>query len=392
MSYPVITNIHQILILEDGELPVHLPQEIQRSQDAIVALYPEAQYHLWGGKQLRELIKREMSIEVLRAFDSLKPMAYQADLGRYIVLYLLGGLYVDLGVVLQNHWTFPSYRKIAAFKDAAFVSPNWTAIQNGLLWAEPKRLEFLQAIGDICHHCQEKYYGHNPLYPTGPVLLGKAFVRIALTEQGNNTLSEQDIGQCICLTPEGTTNNLSYFSKSGNLVALRIKKVPGDLVHLGIKNGNNYNHLWNARCVYGEIKSHEIIQYWSAADQHIKPLGTANQNSNGICVSIPMKGRMNTGPYTTIPAGEYKLEIIFTEETKFFFITAEVAYGHKNKIFHKRNYFSWPRSKKTLFFPLTFRTYMEHVEFRIKINKSFSGTLSGFRLVQPLLSKKKNEY
>jgi hypothetical protein len=163
-----------------------------------------------------------------------------------------GGLYIDLGVRLMNSWPIPIEYGIGAFRDVRFVSPSWAAMQTGLLWSKPGRPELEQAIAWIIENCRTHFYGENALYPTGPVLLGRAFIA-AMAKKGNTEeADDQYVGECRCVTPEADVLNVSYVSREGALVGLRTKTVSGDLAHLGLTGVNNYNQLWKSRQVYGE--------------------------------------------------------------------------------------------------------------------------------------------
>ena len=57
---------------------------------------PEFNHYLYDDKMCREFIKQNFSDDVLYVFDKLKPGAYKADLWRYCILYINGGIYIDI--------------------------------------------------------------------------------------------------------------------------------------------------------------------------------------------------------------------------------------------------------------------------------------------------------
>ncbi|WP_168189216.1 glycosyltransferase family 32 protein [Oecophyllibacter saccharovorans] len=475
-----------------------------RNAAALRSIYPEADIKIWRDTDIRNFLEEFFEPDVLEAYDTLVPYSYKCDLARFALLYVLGGMYVDLGVYMQRPWQIPLERPIAAFRDVTFVSPNWTAVQTGLLWAEPGREEFRLAIEEIIHNCRTRYYGANPLYPTGPVVLGRAFLKV-MTDQGRApSVDDQHVGACRCVTPEAEMLNVAYVSKEGAVVALRSKRKPGDLSHLGIKGANNYNQIWSRRQAYGEPVSswqandlqiqvqngafkqdglihlpeqvaqsltygphitvepghyefslqfepgtefdflrldittaggariqkssvlrasamdedgrctfelhvperlenvefvlHQLGTFkgalrafqlrhrkrwsWSAAGPQIKSLGAARQTPEGIAFSFLSRGgRINYGPYASIPAGRYALKLFFSADTVFSHVKVDVATGAAHQT-HTRNLrkFSDLDKDHALTVPLVFDGPMEDVEFRLHVNRFFKGKLLQYQL------------
>ena len=57
---------------------------------------PRFNYRLFDDNDCREFIEKNFNSVVLKAYDSLIPGAYKADLWRYCVLFKLGGIYLDI--------------------------------------------------------------------------------------------------------------------------------------------------------------------------------------------------------------------------------------------------------------------------------------------------------
>ena len=62
----------------------------------MIAANPEFQHYIYDDGMCREFIKKNFNREVLHAYDSLEPDAFKADLWRYAILYINGGVYVDI--------------------------------------------------------------------------------------------------------------------------------------------------------------------------------------------------------------------------------------------------------------------------------------------------------
>ena len=86
--------IHQILINDSNKLPKSLPKFYYFCFDQIKKIYPNEKYHLYCGEEIEEIIKSNFDTDVYKSYQKLKPYACKADLARYCLLYLYGGLYV----------------------------------------------------------------------------------------------------------------------------------------------------------------------------------------------------------------------------------------------------------------------------------------------------------
>ena len=240
-----IDLIHRILIVEDGHLPEHIPDRLAQNMSSAARVYPHAEQRLWSGRDLREFIDREFGSYVLDAYDQIRPFAFKCDLARYCLLCSLGGLYVDLGVECVASIEVPDDKGIMAFRDwNCLSSPSWTTLSQGVLWSEPRRSELRLAIDMIVENCSNRFYGANPLYPTGPVLLGRTFVA-HMARQGQ-TASADD--QWVGTRP----NDAEFITPDGRLVASRNDRQGGGFPGHGVRGTNDYNHYWYERAMYGE--------------------------------------------------------------------------------------------------------------------------------------------
>jgi mannosyltransferase OCH1-like enzyme len=89
-------KIHQILISDTNKLPKELPPYAQMCVKSITDFYGTEEYHLYSGEEIEEIIKFNFDNNVYKSYQKLKPYAYKSDLARYCLLYLYGGLYIDL--------------------------------------------------------------------------------------------------------------------------------------------------------------------------------------------------------------------------------------------------------------------------------------------------------
>lgn len=236
-------NIHQILIADANKIEVS--DSIKDNVASLKQYFPDSNYTLYEKKDLQEFIFNHFGDEVLWAFDYLNPYAYKADLARYCLLYILGGLYVDLRIKVINTIDLKNFNFLF-FKDLPNQTNKWNnyAIQNGFLYSKEKNEVFLKSIQTIVENCKKQFYGFTPLDITGPILFGKKVAEENFYE--NNKKGE--FGVFKYLTPELNNKNLAYVMDSGDIVALKVEK--GNFSD-HVKNTNTYDEMWYDKAVYG---------------------------------------------------------------------------------------------------------------------------------------------
>lgn len=207
--------------------------------------YPNAKYQLFQDQQIREILSKNFKKEVLDAYDCLIPFAYKADLARYCILYLQGGVYSDISHLHINPIQIEENIKIVLFRNIAFIHPTW-AVSNAVIFSEPGQELIYNLINKIVENCNNRFYGQSPLDPTGPYLLGNQ-----LTNQddvSNLTFGDSTVFM-VGANPSNTKRHIIKFTPDGTIIALRNKKIDSSVDEF-IKGGNDYGLLWRDRNVY----------------------------------------------------------------------------------------------------------------------------------------------
>ena len=137
----------------------------------------EFEYFLYDDNDCRDFIKKHFPKDVLNAFDSLIPGAYKADLWRYCILYINGGIYLDIKYQCMNNFKLINltYKEHFVLERPSFWEDDSYGIYNALICCKPNNSILLKCIHSIVDNVQNNYYGKNSLYPTGPGLLGKLY-------------------------------------------------------------------------------------------------------------------------------------------------------------------------------------------------------------------------
>jgi Glycosyltransferase sugar-binding region containing DXD motif len=150
-----------------------LPPKMSECVANIQTMNPEFNFHLFDDDDCRQFISNHFDQEVVDAYDSLIPGAFKADLWRYCVLYIHGGIYLDIKFECVGDFRL---------KDLLSMESTWVhehdpaLIYTGLLVCPPKCAKMLQCIHTIVHNVKYRIYGRTYTSPTGPDLLGGFFM------------------------------------------------------------------------------------------------------------------------------------------------------------------------------------------------------------------------
>lgn len=255
-----IMYIHQILINSTNKVS-KLPKYIQFCQNQIKNLYPYGEYHLYSGKEIEEIIEKNFPKEVIVSYKTLKPYAYKADLARYCLLYLYGGLYIDLSILCLNSLDLKD-KYFFAFRDLPEFSDPWWAVTNAIIYSKPKSSIMKTAIDIMINHCKIKFYGTSSIDIGGPTVLGKAIMRSK--ENFDKTFTDGQVNFINFDSVDLDKEQLEFFGydlnrltgfvtdKDKKVIALRKPSRGGDIQSLGLEETNNYVDMWLKKDIYHE--------------------------------------------------------------------------------------------------------------------------------------------
>lgn len=161
---------------DDVEIPLllfqtyhtlNLPPRMQKSVNRLKRMNPELKHHLYDDTMCREFIKTHFPSNVVYAFDKLVPGAYKADLWRYCVLYIHGGVYLDIKYgCVDGFKLIELTNKPRIVKDRMML--NMRGIYQALMIHKPHDIFLHNCIENIVINVQNGYYGQNALMVTGP--------------------------------------------------------------------------------------------------------------------------------------------------------------------------------------------------------------------------------
>jgi len=136
---------------------------------------PEFNYYLYDDHECREFIKNNFDESVVNAYDSLIPGAYRADLWRYCILYIYGGVYMDIKFCTINDF------KLIDLTDKEYfvrdLESSGSGIYQAFIVTMPGNKKLYNAIQKIVENVKNKFYGERAISPTGPLLLVQEFTQ-----------------------------------------------------------------------------------------------------------------------------------------------------------------------------------------------------------------------
>ena len=232
-----------ILLSSDETEARRPPPAIARNIRSFREAHPSLPHHIYREPEIRSLLGGQFGADILRAYDTLRPFAYKADLARYCILHEHGGVYADIGFRFLRSW-LPVEGRICVFRDFIGATP-WDTC-NGVIAAPPRHKALEKAIELSCANVANAYYGPTPLCPTGPSLFGRAIAASCAPEDVLTGDSRQ-----IVHWPSLRDRRRHGLVRSGKLIALKTIAGGGRLAGLGLNGGNDYNELWRAGRVYG---------------------------------------------------------------------------------------------------------------------------------------------
>lgn len=145
--------------------------EMKNTIKIIQKLNPEYDYTLFTDNECIEYLKKNFDNVIVNTFNNLIPGAFKADLFRYCVLFMEGGIYIDCKMI-----PCIPFRQIIKPDDTCILVENTyerndISIYNAFMCSEPHNKLFLDCINEIVENSINLYYPLNPFAVTGPTLL-----------------------------------------------------------------------------------------------------------------------------------------------------------------------------------------------------------------------------
>jgi mannosyltransferase OCH1-like enzyme len=234
-------QVSQVFLTDDGGNNV--PETLQYFNDSVRQGFPDMPYKRYNNEELSAFIKDNFDDSVFSAYNSLRAYSNKADLGRYCLLYKLGGWYFDMGIRLHMPVELGDRIDMLAFREIQKFTGTCWACMTAVIYSKPGNKALLYAIEQVVDNVQNQYYGITPLSTTATPVLGQALAKYG--EQ-----SSFIYGDFLELTPSHQKTNNAFVLPDGNILAWGKPAGGGDLSALGAQGTNNYNNLWHQKQLF----------------------------------------------------------------------------------------------------------------------------------------------
>ena len=208
----------------------NISKDLQKIIDTWKYFNPEYTYYLYDDNECKEFIKNNFDEKVYNVYCKIIPGAFKADLWRYCVLYIHGGVYVDIDTVC--------FEKINMFLNSSeasieFMTPvdlNITPSEgthnlfNCFIASVPKHEILKHCIDYIVHNVENNIIPSSILDFSGPGCLGKATNKYLNVDELTSFVGKEGIHNNFHFLKfeygteyvKDTNNNILFQNKNGN--------------------------------------------------------------------------------------------------------------------------------------------------------------------------------
>ena len=295
-------RLHSIFLTPDGESGVQaLPPRISTNVESFKLQHPAFTHTLYGTDSGRAFLVQHFDSDTVAAFDELVPLAYKADLLRYCLLFEHGGIYADLSLYFFAPLVeVPGSGFVHVFRDGFGTTPWITS--NSILGAPPREKVFEQCIRTILQNVRDRYYGADPLCPTGPNLFGRQLAGWVPPEM-------LICGETLRINRNPHVHCWAYVGARGDLVAVNYKRGGAGLASLGARSNSDYNVLYARKEIYRTELGR--TSRWSAAEYGRRGfLRAAAGAPPGAVPERHHAGYAISGPYAPLGRGTYMARLL----------------------------------------------------------------------------------
>jgi len=160
--------IHQTWKTED------IPKKWQVFADKVKALNPDWEYTLWTDQRNDEFVKSEYP-DFYNIFTGFSRGVMRADVIRYLIMYKIGGVYLDLDYEMLKPFDFGSEKIILPRNRSINFGDKQDELGNCIFASQPGHLFWLDVINDLKNNPPNVTDYSQIVGATGPGLLTRIF-------------------------------------------------------------------------------------------------------------------------------------------------------------------------------------------------------------------------
>jgi len=151
--------------------------EMKKLTESWISHNPTYKYHLFDEDMRKKFIKENFDENVYRAYYRIIPGAFKADLWRYCVLYIYGGVYIDIDTLCYNSIDLFLNEEIEFMttidlNNNPFIGTH--NLYNAFIASVPKHPILLNSINRIVFNIEKNIVPSSNLDFSGPGILGRS--------------------------------------------------------------------------------------------------------------------------------------------------------------------------------------------------------------------------
>ena len=156
-----------------------MPEKIKNNVEYLKKVNPEFEIIVYDDEMTKEFLKNNFEEEVLNAYEILIPISFKSDLFRFCILYIYGGIYLDIKFEPINNFKLISlakYDEVWCHEGIREdIGHNKCIVNTGFILTQPKNNHLKIAINNIVYNVENKVKTKFASGVTGPILLTKSF-------------------------------------------------------------------------------------------------------------------------------------------------------------------------------------------------------------------------
>ena len=206
----------------------------------------------YNDDECRSFIKTNFSKLILNSYDILIPTAYKADLWRYCILYINGGIYGDFSQIILDKIDINQYNVDMLLTKDRDCCDSTTNIQISFMATRPKNPFYKYLIDSVCNDILNYKKGVCSLDITGPTAFGKYFCKyfkVSKIKLGLNNYKGLDnqIYKVYIPFKQVRYNRISNVFTKKKMIIARMK---GHKKLIYKKKQDHYSDLWKNNKIY----------------------------------------------------------------------------------------------------------------------------------------------
>jgi len=174
---------------------------MSKNVESIKCLNPEYEYNLYDDSDCRKFILDNFGVNYANAFDALIPGAFKCDFWRYAVLYVNGGVYLDMD--MEPLFPFKNILKdsdqFLSVADQENGIDKITGIYQAFIACRPRHPILLYSLQLSFSNIVTRRLTINSLDITGPTVIGVAFNLYFKNSKTYNPIKSGDYGDGVRL-------------------------------------------------------------------------------------------------------------------------------------------------------------------------------------------------